>query len=71
MRSDAVTVEQDTGTNYYSHLASNSNTGFNSFGVDQTRANAIRISAATSKTQGDAGYYESTASGKLAVADEL
>jgi hypothetical protein len=71
MRSDAVTVEQDTGTNYYSHLASNSNTGFNSFGIDQTRANAIRISAATNKTQGDAGYFESTASGKLAVEDEL
>ena len=71
MRSDAVTVEQDTGTNYYSHLADNSNTGFDSFGVDQTRGNAIRISAGTSKTQGVAGYFESTASGNLAVEDEL
>jgi len=71
MRSDAVTVEQNTGTNYYSNLASNSNTQFNSFSIDQTRANAIRISAATNKTQGDAGWFESTASGQLAVEDEL
>ena len=73
MRSDAVTVEQDTGTNYYALLCENSNTGFDNFLINQTRTNMMRISddGSTGKSQGASGWFECNASGRLAVEDEL
>ena len=71
MRSDAVSVEQASGSNYYSHLGGNANAQFNSFTVEQTRSSSMRVSADTSKTQGDAGWFELAANGRLAVEDEL
>lgn len=71
MRSDAVSVEQASGSNYYSHLGGNANAQFNSFTVEQTRAGSMRVSADSSKTQGDAGWFELAANGRLAVEDEL
>ena len=71
MRSDAVSVEQASGSNYYSHLGGNANAQFNSFTVEQTRSSSIRISADSGKTQGDAGWFELAANGRLAVEDEL
>jgi hypothetical protein len=73
MRSDAVSVEQNTGTNYYALLCENSNTGFDNFQINQTRTNMMRISDddSTGKTQGASGWFECNASGRLAVEDEL
>jgi len=73
MRSDAVSVEQNTGTNYYALLSENSNTGFDNFQINQTRTNMMRISDddSTGKTQGASGWFECNASGRLAVEDEL
>jgi len=73
MRSDAVAVEYNSGTNYYSLLCENSNTGFDDLLTNQTRTNMMRISddGTTGKSQGAAGWFECAAGGRVAVEDEL
>jgi len=73
MRSDAVALEYNSGSNYYALLCENSNTGFDDFATDQTRTNMMRLSddGSTGKSQGASGWFECSAGGRVAVEDEL